>query len=177
LLLFFTFFPWGVLFFDMVCIVAFQHILQKFRFAYKNPVLYTFAIVLASVLVLVFVIDHTRIQDQLLRHGHQANMPLLFGMYEGAHMPTNPDNGVCPCTVKAITPEFVIMVQQMPYGTPRDIPVILPANIATSTIHVGDKLFLVGEYRNGVLYASEQQSWDPDSDGDIDIEMASSSTP
>ncbi|MDB5187539.1 MAG: hypothetical protein JWO50_59 [Candidatus Kaiserbacteria bacterium] len=177
LLLFFTFFPWGVLFFDMVCIVAFQHILQKFRLGYKNPLLYTLAIVLVCMLGLVFVIDHVRIEDQILRHGHQTNMPLLFGAYEGAHAPTNPDYGVCPCIVKAITPDFVIMVQHMPYGRPRDISVLLPPGIATSTIHVGDKLFVVGKFRNGVLYANDQQAWDPESDGDTDSTAGTSTTP
>ena len=166
--LFLLFFPWWLLFFDVLCFAILQRMVQKFPIGYKNPLIYTLGVGIIGILGLAFVIDISRAGDRMLHQGHIRNMPLLFDAYEYAQSTSNPENGVCPCVVKVVGPTFVIMTETVQYGSGRDIPVLLPVNTATSSIHSGDTLFLIGEFNNGILYASKVQQWDPDQDNDMD---------
>ena len=58
------------------------------------------------------------------------------------------------------------MIENIPNEATRTITVIFPSTIATSSLYVGEKLFVFGSYDQGVLHAMGTRPMDGDSDDD-----------
>jgi len=85
---FLHFFPWRLLFLDVILVVCAEWLLRSFRFAYRSPVLYLLFGLLALALALALFIDHTGFNDVMLDHARERGLPAPFNdMYENAHHP------------------------------------------------------------------------------------------
>jgi hypothetical protein len=166
--MFLLFFPWFLVCIDIACIIGLQRLVQTFRIGYTTPRIYTIALALVCIALSAYVFDTLRASDRALERGHAYGIPLLMHAYEHAHESSNPERGVCPCVVKGISERYVIMTEPTPWGRVRDVLVVLPPDVATSSLRVGDSMFEIGTFDHGVLYAHTQKHWNPTVDGDVD---------
>ncbi len=166
LLLFLLLFPWPLLLLDIASIALLEWMLRKFRFGYRSPLLYLLFGILVVILSVSAVIDNGRFSDQFLRGVRNRGVPIMGGIYDRGRRPPPPGSGACPCVVQSISGATVIMTESIPNEPVRTIQVIFPSSIATSTLHVGEKLFVFGSYQDGVLHAVGTRAMDGDTDDD-----------
>ena len=171
--MFFLFFPWFLLFFDLLFFMILQRLLRTFSFVYKIPLLYILGIVLVSVACLAGFLDYFRASDHVLRRGYLSHIPILSNIYGDAHEHMNPEHGVCPCVVLATSTQTITLMEHHPDGTTRIVHAVLPSTVSTSSLSIGENIFLVGTFDHGILYASDMRIWDPDTDGDSDPTLPS----
>jgi hypothetical protein len=165
-LIFLQLFPWGLLIADIALIILLEWMLRRFRFGYKSPLLYLlFAIIVLTISVTV-VLDQSHASDEFLQGAHEHGVPLMGNLYDQGRRPPPPGSGACPCVVTAIDGAILTMQEQVPDGTTRDVTVILPNDQASSTIQVGDHLFIIGNFQNGILHAVDVHYMDGDNDAD-----------
>ena len=164
--IFLSLFPWPLLVLDVACIFVLQWMLRRFRFGYRSPLLYLlFAIIIVAVAMTSFV-EGDRVSDTVLRGAHNIRLPIIGDFYDRGRRPPPFESGACPCTVLAIDGSTLTMQERIPNEPPREVTVILPDTQATSSIHVGDHLFIVGTSENGILRAFGINKIDGDFDGD-----------
>jgi len=166
LLIFLQLFPWPLLFLDIACIVLLEWMLRKFRFGYRSPLLYLLFGLVVIILSASSVIDTDHLSDSILRGAHDIDLPIVGDFYNQGRRPPAPGSGACPCVVLGISGNTLTMQENIPNELPKQVTVILPPGAATSSIHVGDKLFIVGTFNNGTLNAFGIHPMDGDSDTD-----------
>ena len=166
LAIFLTLFPWPLLFLDIASIVLLEWMLRKFRFGYRSPLLYLLFGLLILILSVSSLIDNGHVSDFLLRGARDRGVPIAGDFYDRGRRPPPPGSGACPCTVLAIDGSTLTMQERIPNEPSREVTVILPDTQATSSIHVGDHLFIVGTSENGILRAFGINKIDGDFDGD-----------
>jgi hypothetical protein len=165
-LIFLQLFPWPLLVADIVCIVILEWMLRRFRFGYKSPLLYLLAAIIILTFLVSSVLDREHVSDHLLQGAHDQGVPLMGNLYDQGRRPPSPGSGVCPCVVTAINGDTLTMQENVPDGTTRQVTVILPDDQASSTIKVGDHLFIVGNYQDDALHAVAVHYMDGDNGAD-----------
>jgi len=166
LFIFLTLFPWPLLILDVACIMLLEWMLRWFRFGYRSPLLYLLFVILVIILSASSVIDTDRVSDSILRGAHDIDLPIIGDFYDRGRRPPPPGSGACPCVVLAVNGNILTMQENIPNGLPEQVTVVLPPGAATSSIHVGDKLFIVGTFNNGTLNAFGVHPMDGDNDAD-----------
>jgi len=166
LFIFLRLFPWPLLILDIASIILLEWMLRKFRFGYRSPLLYLLFLILVIVLTVSGALDNRRVSDFVLRGAHDGGLPIIGDFYDQGRRPPPPGSGACPCTVLSIDGNTLIMQENAPNQPPQQVTVVLPNTQATSSIHVGDRLFIVGNYEGGVLHAFGTHPMDGDSDRD-----------
>jgi hypothetical protein len=166
LLIFLQLFPWALFMLDIACIVLLEWMLRKFRFGYRSPLLYLLFGILVIILSATSVIDTGRFSDSVLRGAHDIDIPIVGDFYESGRRPPSPGSGVCPCVVVAINGNVLTMQENIPNELPKQVTVVLPAGAATSSIHVGQSLFIAGTFDHGTLHAFGTRPMDGDNDAD-----------
>ena len=166
LFIFLSLFPWPLLILDVICIMILEWMLRKFRFGYRSPLLYLLFVILVIILSASSVIDTDRVSDTVLRGAHDIELPIVGDFYDRGRRPPPPGSGVCPCVVLAINGNILTMQENIPNELPKQVTVILPPDVATSSIHVGQSLFIAGTFDQGVLHAFGTRPMDGDNDID-----------
>ena len=146
-------FPWRLFILDIICVVLLEWLLRKFRFGYKSPLLYLFFMILVIMLSATLVIDHSRMSDRVLQGARDNGIPLIGSLYDQGRRSPSVESGVCPCVVEGINGNTLMMKETMSDGIQQQVTVIMPSDQATSSIHVGDHLFIVGNFTHGILRA------------------------
>ncbi|MDB5194683.1 MAG: hypothetical protein JWN50_697 [Parcubacteria group bacterium] len=84
--IFLRLFPWPLLIVDVLLLMLLEHLLRRFRFAYKQPILYFFFAILALAISVGLLIDRSSdVNDRMLRHADVNDLPGPFNnFYEGA---------------------------------------------------------------------------------------------
>jgi hypothetical protein len=166
LVIFLQLFPWPLLILDIASIVLLEWMLRKFRLVYRSPLLYLLFGILVLILSASAILDTDHISDLVLRGAHDQHIPFMGDFYDRGRRPPPPGSGACPCTVLSVSTSTIVAQENVPNETAKQVVVMLPADIATSTIHVGDRIFFFGRYDNGVLDAVGLHLMDGDTDRD-----------
>lgn len=146
ILMFFMVFPWGLFIVDMICVALLEVLLRNFSFGYRIPVLHLLFAILLGATFGGILLDrgahvHDRIHDQALHGG----VPMIGGLYRNAHRPPPPGKGTCRCVVIDITDNIVTVQTDDPRSSTSTFSIVLPPQgPATSSIVVGDVLFVAG---------------------------------
>lgn len=147
------FFPWYLLILDMGLVILLQWLLRQFRSGYRIPVLYVLAGLLVAAACMGFALDQTSINDRLMERS--GTLPPPFGiLYRGAHRPPQPGSGICRCVILAIEGNRLIV--QDTRGATTTLTVVLPENdsrATTTSLQIGDAVFIAGEEKDGVIQA------------------------
>ena len=148
---FLRFFPWILLFVDIVCMVLLSILVKQFRFGYRTPLLYVLGGAVVLVIISGFLIEqHTPANRFFVGEGEPRGMHVpLGGMMRGMRTPPQIEDGVCRCEVVSMRSaeeltlrdtltgkEFVGISSPSTYGT-------------TSALVVGDIVFIAGDFANG----------------------------
>lgn len=165
-LIFLQLFPWGLLIADIGLIILLEWMLRYFRFGYKSPLLYLLFVIIVVALAVAIVLDQSRASDDFLQGAHDQGVPVMGNLYDQGRRPPPPGSGACPCVVTAIDGATLTMQEKVPDGTTRTVTVVLPNAEASSTIKVGDHLFVVGNYDGSTLHAFDVHYMDGDNDAD-----------
>ncbi len=163
-IIFLQLFPWPLLILDILCVALLEWMLRKFRFGYKSPFLYLLFCIIVISLAFALTVDQSRASDQFLRGAHDHGVPGIGNLYQDGRRPPPPGSGACPCTIIAIGTSSVSAVENQPDGTQQDVIVMLPPQIATSSLVVGGHYFILGHFQDNILYASDVRAFQPDSD-------------
>jgi hypothetical protein len=164
--LFFRFFPWTLLTLDILSIITLQWMLRKFRFGYKSPLLYLLLSIVAVTLLVSTVVDRSHGSDSILRGAHHHGIPFVGNLFDQGRRPLPRGSGVCPCTIMSVGTSTLTAVEYIPNEPPRTIAIILPDSIATSSIHIGDRLLLVGREIGDTLHVFDIRPMTTDVDPD-----------
>jgi hypothetical protein len=132
-----------------------EWLVREFRFGYKIPVLYLLFGIFVLTAATALAIDRgTDINDRLLVHADRNELPFGGDFYEGARRPM-PGSGVCVCTITAIAGNM-LTVDDPRSGTTTSLIIILPLDdprATTSSLMVGDTIFIAGDVKEGTIQA------------------------
>lgn len=164
-LLFLVIFPWSLLLIDLFLIAVLEILIRRFRFGYQTPLLYLLLLlVVVTISCGIFIDRVTSVNDRLLERAEKNKLPQPFGkFYEEARWPVL-GNGMCRCVITAISGDTLV-VYNPDIGTTTSLTIILPVNggIATSTLEVGDIIFIAGDSQRNTIKAFGVQKLSPHS--------------
>lgn len=157
-ILFLLFFPWVYVILNIILICLLEWLVRRFSFGYKHSIVLVFAVitvVLLSVSLLVEYFDtQKKIHYGIEKVAHEQKMPLIRDMYTKLRRPPQHGRGLCRCVVVGIDGNTLTLVDDDPnIGTTTMVKILLPDNYSTSTLQVGDNVFVVGEVRDGQIHA------------------------
>jgi hypothetical protein len=155
--LFLQVFPWGLFILDIVFIFILGLFLKHFSFGYRNPVLYISLAILIIVISLAALIDYNRFDDFFLQQARDNHIPVIGNFYDQGRRPPSPETGACRCVVLGIQGNILTMREDSSFGSTTVIAIV-PQNIATSSLYIGEKLFLLGAFKNGNIYVTNIHS-------------------
>jgi hypothetical protein len=149
---FFALFPWGYLALDLFLLLGLEWLLRHFRFGYRRPIVYLLLGVLAVTISLSVLVDRgTRLHEKLLRQADGRMLPVFGNFYEEVRRPHR--GGICRCIITAIEGNTLTVVDDHPRGTSTPMKIVLPPSEATSSLKIGDRLFIAGDELGGELRA------------------------
>lgn len=152
--LFFLMFPWPLLFLDVVLIAVLELLLRQFRFGYKKSIVYLLLGLLVIVFALGFALDRgVHIHEGFLERADHQHLPVFGSFYKGIHRPPPHNEGICRCVVTHINGSTLTAVDDDPSGTTTEVRIMLPNTQATSSIKIGDRIFVVGQLEDGEIHA------------------------
>jgi hypothetical protein len=155
-LTFLTFFPWTLLVLDIVFIVLLERLARKFRFGYLSPALYLFLGFFTVVISTGFFIDRvTDFNNDLLIRAQEHRLQQPFGdLYEHARYVSPPESGIYRGVITDISGN-IITLYNVDVGTTSIFAVVVPSGDpnATSSLHVGETVFIAGDARDGIIHA------------------------
>ena len=145
ILIFIRVFPWPLLAFDIALILILEWLLQRFKFGYRSPVLYSLIAIFAIAISAGLIIDRgTRFNDLLLRDADDRRLPGAIGsIYRGARRPPL-DSGICECQIEVIASTSVSATDLIARPTTTVI-VILPEGFPAGSLAPGDVVFVAGQ--------------------------------
>ncbi len=144
--MFFTFIPWGLLFFDGILVFLLERLLRQFRFGYRTPVLLLFMALLIITLSIGFFIDRgTDLNEQLLAPARHHQLIATFDEYYNLAGPPSLGEGICRCVVTGINNNSISAFDES-LGTTTVFTITIPLNkYATGTLKVGDVVYVAGD--------------------------------
>ncbi|MDR3571671.1 MAG: hypothetical protein P4L81_05780 [Candidatus Pacebacteria bacterium] len=158
----FVLFPWVPTIADILLVIFLEWLLQGFKFAYRIPLITLFAVVFTMSGVLAAGIYSTPLNGQLLGLADRGNLPLIGQAYEDIHN-SHHDAGVFRGTITAITGDQ-ITVSHNDYDRDLDdraLTIALPAGYATSTLSIGEQVFVLGTPNGPVVQADGMEEMPP----------------
>lgn len=156
-------FPWPLALADLGLIVLLEWLLRRFRFAYSRPVLFLLLAIVAIVGAISVGIEHsTRFHESLFAHAEHEGLPPPFqSFYIGAHQHAPESLGVFRgIVVSEEAGRFVITYDDIDTGTTTEGDadaqtriIVVPDGFDISVIHIGDRVFVAGDYASGTVRA------------------------
>ena len=150
ILFFFETFPWLIFIGDIILIFLLERMLRQFKFAYRSPTVY----LLGGLIILSAFAGYGLTQvTSFSPYAPAANGPSM-GVFNTARRAPRADNGVCRCTITAIDGSELSVIDTENNDQP--LTVILPDNnphVHSDGLIVGEKVFIAGDIKGGILYA------------------------
>lgn len=150
-------FPWPLLLLDVLLIVFLESLLRRFKFGYRSPILYLLLGLLAVAIAAGLALDRgTSFNDDLLQHADHGDLPAPFGeLYEHVRAPAPHEHGIYRGTITAIGTSTMTMAHD---DLDRDTDessytVVFPDGYATSSLSVGERVYVAGDEEDHVIRA------------------------
>lgn len=145
-------FPWHLLLIDIGLILLLQWLLRHFKLGYKTPVLYLAGILVITATVIGMTLDLTRFNERIVG---RANLPPpLHGLYRRMGEGPGRGSGICRCEILEIHGNTLLTEDTR--DSTSTLTVILPTDdprATTTSLQVGDVVFIAGEEDNGIIRA------------------------
>jgi len=155
--IFFALFPWGLVVLDLVLIALLAWLLRRFKFGYRRPLLYLLgALVVGGAAVGLLFDRETRFHDDRFE---EAEAGELFGplesLYESAHPRAPEEYGVYRGFVLDTDEDSFVLTHDDHDNDEDDgtWTVRPPRGFDVKTVHVGDRVYVVGEREDGEIEA------------------------
>lgn len=154
LLTFVTLFPWLALLISLALLIVLEAILRNFKFGYRFPLLRIFLWLIILGAVGSTLLNLTPLHSYLLSAADNDQLPFIGSWYEQVH-DSHQAQGVYRGDVTAIAEaSFVISYND----TDRDSDdgawnIIPPTGFDLTQLSIGDKVYVAGHLRNGIVYA------------------------
>lgn len=149
-----TVFPWLSFLLALALLLAFEFVVRRFTSAYRFPLLRIFLWILVVGTLGSMLIGLTPLHASLLSAADNNQLPVLGSLYEQMH-DSHVDRGVYRGDIVSIAESYFVMAHN---DTDRDSDegswnIVPPAGFNLRTLSVGEKVYVAGRLRNGVVYA------------------------
>lgn len=153
-LAFIALFPWWSLLLTVLLILLLDHLLRYFKFGYRVSILEIFLIALVTVMVAGILINFTPLHSTLLNSADNDTLPVLGPLYEQIH-DSHQAQGVYRGTISSLQGnEFVIAHNDNDKDSDDGTSTIMaPSGFDTSTLYVGEHVYVAGKLIQGVVNA------------------------
>jgi len=154
LMLFVSLFPWLSLLLFIALILVLELVVRRFEFAYRFPLLRIFLWILIVGIVGGTLLGYTPLHSSLLEKADNDQLPILGSWYEQIH-DSHQTEGVYRGDITSITDaEFVISHNDTDRDSDDGSWIIEPpAGFDLSQLSIGEKAYIAGRFRDGVVYA------------------------
>ncbi|OHA17884.1 MAG: hypothetical protein A3H57_04430 [Candidatus Taylorbacteria bacterium RIFCSPLOWO2_02_FULL_43_11] len=153
---FLAFFPWHLLFIDLMLVAVLELLLRQFRLGYKTPVVYLMlGLIVVSFSIGAYVDRVGGVNERFFMRNGQPHLPSLFreegrGFRGARHLGLT----LCKCTIISIEGNVVYASDLRNVST--IMKIVFPADSSyatTSSLKVGDRIFVAGDEKDGVIEA------------------------
>ena len=160
---FVSLFPWWSFLFTLALIMLLDYLLRYFRFGYKVSMLRIFLIVLSVVVIAGIALNFTPLHSLLLDSADHDHLPFIGELYEEIH-DSHQAQGVYRGTIISIQNDgFTITHNDKDKDSDDGTWVILaPVGFATSSLTVGENMYVAGRLIQGVVHAYGAHPLKPD---------------
>jgi len=150
-------FPWPLLVLDVLLIIFLETQLRRFKFGYRSPVLYLLLALLAIAIGSGLALDRaTSVNDLMLHQAEHGGLPPPLGeLYEHIRTPAPHERGIYRGTITAIGTS-TLSLQHDDLDADKDeagYTVILPPGFDSSTLAVGERIYVAGEMHGSLIQA------------------------
>jgi glucan phosphoethanolaminetransferase (alkaline phosphatase superfamily) len=147
-------FPWVSLLLFVVFVVILELLVRRFEFSYRFPLLRIFLWILIIGIAGSTIIGFTPLHSSLLSAADKDELPLLGPWYEQIH-DSHVEQGVYRGDITTVAATYFVISHN---DTDNDSDegewsIVPPSGFATSTLSVGEKAYVAGQLKNGVVYA------------------------
>lgn len=149
-------FPWPLLVLDILLAFFLEHLLRRFRFGYRSPVLYLLLGIVAIAICMGLLLDRgTPFNDALLNRADHGELPAPFGeLYEHIRAPAPHAQGVFRGIVTSVgTSTFVMYYDDQDDASSSEHTVIPPPGFDVSLLSPGDHVYVAGDEGDEVVHA------------------------
>ncbi len=153
---FFAIFPWPLLVLDVLLVLFLETLLRRFKFGYRSPMLYLlFGVAVVAIAAGLALDRGTPFNDNLLDRADHGGLPPPFGeIYEHVRATAPHDHGIYRGVVIGVAASSLTVRSDDRTGaTSSTYTVMLPPRIATSSLQVGDRVYVAGDADDGVIRA------------------------
>ncbi len=142
---FFALFTWFATLVDIVLVLVLEWVLQSFKFAYRISLLLLFCAALVTSGLIASAIALTPLHLSLLTLADQDNLPVIGTMYESIRNSHDAD-GVFRGTITAVQGDTIVITHDDNDHDADDgtRTIALPAGYATSTLDIGERVYVLG---------------------------------
>ncbi|MFZ1988039.1 MAG: hypothetical protein WAV21_03360 [Minisyncoccia bacterium] len=156
-LIFLTIFPWWSALLDLILIVLLGWLLRRFKFGYRRPLLYLFAVLIVGGIGAGLVFDReTHFNDDRFE---EAEAGKLFGslesLYESAHSRAPEEYGIYRGFVLGVGEDSFVLTHNDHDADEDDgtWTVLPPFGFAMEMLHTGDRVYVAGELEGNIIKA------------------------
>lgn len=159
---FLALFPWLPALADVALVVFLELLLQGFKFGYRVSLLTLFCIVLAASGMLAAAINLTPFNLQLLGLADRGDLPVIGQAYEDIRS-SHRDAGIFRGAITATSGNEITISHDDGDHDEDDGTwnVILPPGYATSTLSVGERVYVLGTPSGPIVQAEGMEEMSP----------------
>jgi hypothetical protein len=151
-------FPWLLILLVIVFIILLEYFVSRFRFAYRQPLLYSSLIIIIIITTLSIVVRQTTLHQMIYDKTERGGFQVLKTLYNEYTKPNPTDYH--PGSVVNLNKEgFTLELQNKS---------VIQVRVSTSTIirrdfklYPGGRLLIIGKIKNGVLEAENVDNAPP----------------
>jgi TM2 domain-containing membrane protein YozV len=160
---FLVLFPWLPAIVDIALIIFLEWLLQGFKFGYRLPLIALFAVVLIASAAIAAAIYITPFNGQLLDMADRGQLPVIGHAYEEIR-DSHQGAGVFRGTVTAIDSDQITIGHNDGDHDADDGSwnVVLPPGYSTSTLSIGERVYVLGTPSGPVVHADGMEELSPD---------------
>ncbi len=160
---FFALFPWLATIVDIVLIGILEWLLQSFKFGYRVSLLLLFGMIVVASTLIASAIALTPLHLSLLGMADRNELPVLGEIYEGVRS-SHEGQGVFRGTVTSIQGDQIVITHNDSDHDADDgtRTVILPDAYSTSTLRIGDRVYVFGTSMGMMVQAYGVEPLSPD---------------
>jgi hypothetical protein len=161
--IFFALFPWLAILIDIVLILILEWLLQSFKFGYRISLLLLFGVVIVVSELIASAIALTPLHMSLLGMADRNNLPVIGEMYESIR-DSHDNQGIFRGSVASIQGNLIIITHNDDDHDADDgtRTIILPSGYSTSTLSIGDRVYVFGTATGTVIQALGVERLSPD---------------
>ena len=151
---FIVLFPWTSLLISLALLVALELLVRRFTSAYRFSLLRVFLWILVIGIAGGTILGFTPLHSSLLSAADNNELPVLGPLYEQVH-DAHVDRGVYRGTIASVAESYFTIAHN---DADRDSDeglwnIVPPQEFDIHTLSVGEKVYVAGQMKNGVVYA------------------------